>query len=110
MALSSSARLAYPYRPHDVGRLTAQPNERITFHLVQPRFGDVLVRRDLANGTLQYVISVMPRANQIAVTDRSTAIIEAVSFAELQQVRAWLIEGGSQTLLTQLGRRSRGQL
>jgi hypothetical protein len=57
-----------------------------------PENGDVLVRQETRDGTIVYILRTAPGTDQYLLRTREDAIVQALTFAERQGVRAWLID------------------
>lgn len=57
-----------------------------------PEKGDVLVRRETRDGVVVYILRTAPGIDQYLLRTREDAVVQAVTFAERQGVRAWLID------------------
>ena len=57
-----------------------------------PENGDVLVRRETRDGMVVYILRTAAGADQYLLRTREDAVVQAVTFAERQGVRAWLID------------------
>ena len=59
-----------------------------------PEDGDIVVRQEMRDGMLVYVLHTAPRADQYLLRTREEAVAQAVAFARREQVRAWLTDEG----------------
>lgn len=57
-----------------------------------PENGDILVRRETRDGVVVYVLRTAPGTDQYLLRTRTEAVVQAVTFADRQGVRAWLID------------------
>jgi hypothetical protein len=70
-----------------------------------PENGDVIVREEHCEGKRTYVLRTAPGPDQIIIRTSEEATAQAVAFANLQHVRAWLIGGDGALLLLEDSRR-----
>ena len=59
-----------------------------------PQDGDIVVREEQRDGTIVYVLHTAPGADQYVLRNREEAVAHAVTFAQQQDVRAWLTDEG----------------
>ena len=59
-----------------------------------PENRDVVVREELRDKTLVYVLHIAPGADQYQLRTREEALAQAVSLAKREGVRAWLTDEG----------------
>ena len=64
----------------------------------QPENGDVVVRPETRDGTVVYVLRTTPGTDQYLLRTREEAVVQAVTFANRQGVRAWLSGHGGDWL------------
>jgi hypothetical protein len=57
-----------------------------------PENGDILVRQETRDGMVVYVLRTAPGTDQYLLRTREDAVVQALTFAERQGVRAWLID------------------
>lgn len=57
-----------------------------------PENGDVLVRQETRDGMVVYILRTALGTDQYLLRTREEAVMQALTFAERQGVRAWLID------------------
>ena len=81
-----------------------------TYRFEQPTFmlpvptpddGDVVVRQEMREGALVYVLRVLPGPDQYLLHTKAEAVGRASAFAMQQHARAWLIEDGATFVLVE---------
>jgi hypothetical protein len=60
-----------------------------------PEKGDVLVGQETRAGTVVYILRTAPGIDQYLLRTREEAVGQAVTFAERQDVRAWMVDEGN---------------
>ena len=57
-----------------------------------PETGDVVLRQETRDGMVVYVLRTTPGTDQYLLRTREQAVVQALTFAKRQGVRAWLID------------------
>jgi hypothetical protein len=70
-----------------------------------PEDGDIVVRQETREGTIVYVLHTAPGADQQLLPTQAEAVVQGVTLAERQGVRAWLTTDDSYDFVL-LGRSS----
>ncbi len=55
-----------------------------------PEDGDIVVRRETRKGKTVFVLRTAPGPDQYVIDNRDECVAQAVTFAEIERVRAWV--------------------